>query len=253
MKRKKIVILAAVGIVGIVLIMCALAAIYHHRPISAGLVTQPAKPEAIPSFEIPARDVSGQISAMQQWVSEVNTPKDPQIASYITTAVQQAGQLWQEWQILINSGKVRIRPWQGVDITSGVWESPDGKTKISLIFRSKERRISEYKKRIYSPEGKVEQFYCLAYYEDSGTLEYCSLDNQEIFWFYPGNKISRYGRKVKPAKEGCETWYSIEWDETGKIIKHGARSYELFDPNKFPVLKKKLLEKYGTSTTSVLP
>lgn len=219
MKRKKIVILVAVGILGIALIMCALAAIYHHRPTSA--------------TEIPARDVSGQISAMQQWVSEVNTPKDPQIASYITTAVQQAGQLWQEWQILINSGKVRIRLWQGVDITSGLWESPDRKTRISLIFRSKGRRISEYNKRIYSPGGKVEQFYWLTYYEDSGTIKHCDLNNGEVLFFYPGNKISCYARKVEPAKEGCETWYEIEWDESGKIIREQTKT------SKIPIIPKK--------------
>ncbi len=247
MKTKMIFIFAVIGIIGIVLIVCALAAIYYHRSTSAGLVTRPAKTEVDPATKIAIRDVNNQISAMQQWVAEVNKPTDTQITSYITSAVQQAGQLWQEWQMLVNLGKARIRPWQGTHFTSGTWESLDGRTKISLIFISKERRISEYKKRVYSPEGTLEQFYCLAYYEDSGTLEYCNLDNQEIFWFHPGNKISRYGCKVKPAREGYETWYSIEWDQAGKIIRQGTRNFELFDPNEFPVPKKRLPEKYGTS------
>jgi hypothetical protein len=227
MKRKKIVTFAAVGIVGIAFITCALAAIYHYRVLSATRLTQSAKPEAVPASEIPARDVSSQVSAMQQWVTEVNTPKDAQLASYVTAAVQQAGQLWQEWQTLVNSGEVRIKPWQGTNFTSGVWESPDGKTKISLIFRSKERQIIHSKKRIYSPEGKVEQFYWLAYYDDSGTIKHCELDSREVLLFYPGNKISSYARKVDPAKEGWETWYEIEWDENGKIVREQTRTYEI--------------------------
>ncbi len=156
MKRKRIIICAIVGIASIALITCALAAIYHHHKVlSAGRVTQPAKLEAVPAPEIPARDMSGQISAMQQWVTEVNTPKDIQIAQTVTAAVQQTGQLWQEGQDLINSSKVKLEPRQGTNMASGVWKSPDRKTEIALTIRSPKRWISQCDKRIYAPSGEL--------------------------------------------------------------------------------------------------
>jgi len=214
MKRKKNIAFASAGIVGISIITCALAAIHRNRSLSEG-------------FEVPSRVLSGQISSMQQWITEVNTPKDMQIISYVTAAIQQTGQLCQEWQSLVNSGKARIKHWQGVDFTTGLWKSPDGKTKISIIFRSKEKKVIQSKKRIYSPDGTVKQFYSFAYYENSGTIKRCNLDNREILLFHPGNKISCYARKVEPAKEGWETWYEIEWDEEGKIIREQTRTHEI--------------------------
>ena len=232
MKRKRTIIFIAVGVTGIALIAFALGAIYHYRVLSVIRLPKPPKIDEVPVLKVTIKDANAQISEMKRWINEVEPPKDTQIAIGVTDAVQKVGQLWQEWQDLLNSGQIKIRPWQGIDFTSGIWKSQDEKTDIWLLFRSKERRISQYTKRIYSPEGTVEQFYRIGYFEDSGVIENCLLDDQEVLWFYPGNKISRYARKVEPTKEGFETWYEIEWDENGRITQERTRTWE-----KLPIQK----------------
>lgn len=215
MKTKKILTFSLSGVVILALITFAVRATFRHK---------------VPSFEVPRIDVSIQTSTMQQWLTEVNEPKDPQTIPHVTAAIQQVGQLWQEWHSLVTSGKARIKPWHGEDVSCALWNSEDNKTRIFSAFKPKARRVLDIKKRIYSPDGKVEHFYKLAYYKDSGTLEFCSLDNREVLFFHPNNKISIYSRKLEPAKEGFETWYGIEWDKHGKIIKQGTGSTKAYDP-----------------------
>jgi len=232
MKRKRTIIFIAVGVTGIALIAFALGAIYHYRVLSVIRLPKPPKIDEVPVLKVTIKDANAQISEMKRWINEVEPPKDAQIAIGVTDAVQQVGQLWQEWQDLLNSGQIRIRPWEGTTLTSGSWESQDGKTNIWLLFRSKERRISQYTKRIYSSKDVVDQFYYFEFFNDLGELEYCELDDREFLWFYPGDKISRYARKVEPTKEGFETWYEIEWDENGRITQERTRTWE-----KLPIQK----------------
>ncbi len=177
--------------------------------------------------EDPSKDVKDKIAAMEQWLSVVETSKDSQIVPLVNSAVHRTGRLWQEFQNLITSGQVRLKPWQGADIASETWDSPDDKVEISLTFRTEDRLLSECKKRVYSQENTVEQFYRLTFYKDSESIKYCELDKDEFLWFYPRNKIRRYSRRLNPDETDSEIWYSIEWDQDGKIINELTQTFQI--------------------------
>lgn len=235
MKRKRIVICTIVGVTGIVLMTCASVALFgHKRPLTSQVPPALAEPNGVTESNIPSRDVSREISIMQQWVSRIDFPKDTQTSARIPDAVELVGQLWQEGQGLINSGKVKVKHWQGTNIASAVWKSPNKKTDIILVLRSPERRISQCRKKIYAPDGKPEQFYVLTFRDDFTGIEWCELNNQETLGFYPGNKLSRYSRRVEPIEVGSEGWYTVEWDENGKIVREQTGTYEIPKLQRFP-------------------
>jgi hypothetical protein len=171
---------------------------------------------------------------MQQWVRQIDSPKDTQASARVSAAVEQAGQLWQEGQDLINSGKVQEKPRQGTNMASAVWKSPDKKTEIALTLRSPERRISQCDKRIYALGGELEWFCFLFFRDDFTGIKWCELNDQEVLGFHPGNKLSAYARRVEPAEAGSESWYEVEWDENGKIVREQTRKYEIPKGQRLP-------------------
>jgi hypothetical protein len=176
--------------------------------------------------EIPLRDIKVEIAAMEQWLNEAEQSKDPEVVPLVDSAVKRAGRLWQEFQELMISGQVSLKPGQGSDIEGERWNSPDDIVEISLTFRTEDRLLSEFKKRVYSPDMKAGQFYCLAFYKDLQTIKYCELDRNEFLWFYPSNKIRRYSRRLEPDDEESQVWYSIEWDRDGKIINELTQTFQ---------------------------
>ena len=224
MNKKRIIIYTIVGVISITF---AVAVLSNYNAFTSGQSSETANSMDIPETGTYKIDESNKISTMQQWINDIETPEDSQVVPLINSAVHRAGQLWEEYQNIMNSGEVKIQPWEGIDIASGSWDSEDGKIKISLTFRTEEKRISECKKRIYSPEGTVEQFYRLSFYQDSETIRYSELDKNEFLWFHPGNKIKRYSRRLNPEEKSSQLWYSIEWDESGKIINELTQNFEI--------------------------
>ncbi len=72
-----------------------------------------------------------------------------------------------------------------------------------------------------------EQFYFLIFRPDLTGIKWCNLNDQEVLGFHPGNKLSAYARRVEPAEAGSESWYEIEWDENGKLVREQTRTYEI--------------------------
>ena len=233
MNKKRTLVYTIVAIFTAVVVIYGIAHYYKtNLPGAMTLFLTSPKDKVLSVENIVPRDITKEISAMKGWEETIELPKDTEMAVRIKKTLETAREFWNKCQELVNSKQVKTWYWNGM--YNGNWKSKDKKEAISFTFKSDKGEIRACSRSFYIDDPFTfktlirEKGWRLQLYDDLTGIEGCFLNGgAEIVYFYPGNKISFYGRKVDPAKEGWETWYEIEWDENGKILREQAGTYEI--------------------------
>jgi len=179
------------------------------------------KSKVLPIEDIVPKNITVELSKMEDWEKKIEEPKDKEMLSHLQNALDTVRQAWSECQQLVNSRQVKIYCWNRQYRAN--WKSDNKKETIFLVFRSEKGEIRQCLKRVFADETHEteikEKGYQFKFYDNNDYLEWHHRrDGNEGVHFYPNNKIESFWYR---SADGSR--YLVEWDEDGKIIKERMR------------------------------
>jgi hypothetical protein len=169
--------------------------------------------------KIAPKYITEQLTSMSAWLDLIEMPQDEQMCSNIQNALTSARQLWKECQDLVNSKKVHFSTFANTPQYSGSLKLEGQKIGYNFVFKSAAMELLHCIKDVYEDEAGRniirDKSYELIFYPDGSNIEfYLRGSSKEQIHFRIGNKMKTYVLQI-----GDEEWYSISWDQNGKIVK----------------------------------
>ncbi|MHC5087861.1 MAG: hypothetical protein ACYSN9_08620 [Planctomycetota bacterium] len=119
----------------------------------------------------------------------------------------------------MNSKKVHFSTFANTPQYSGSLKLEGQKIGYNFVFKSAAMELLHCIKDVYEDEAGRniirDKSYELIFYPDGSNIEfYLRGSSKEQIHFRIGNKMKTYVLQI-----GDEEWYSISWDQNGKIVK----------------------------------